>query len=499
VLLVGAGPGDPKLLTLGGADALAQADLVLYDALANPKLLDLAPAEAERRLVGKRHGKTSVAQSDIERVMVDAALAGKTVVRLKGGDPFIFGRGGEEAEACARAGVSFEVVSGVTSAVAAPAYAGIPLTHRDHASSVTFVTARAGEEDQTFEPNWAALTAGGGTLVFLMGILQADDIRGGLLAAGMRADTPVAAIQWGTLPQQRTVRTTLDALATSIEAQGLRPPGVIVIGGVAGIGEQIAWYESLALFGRRIVVTRARHQAASLGARLEHAGAEVVEYPTIEIRPSPDMASVARAYQQAGSYDWLVLTSPNGARRFFDGFLAAGFDIRDLAGVSIAAIGPATAAVVEDRGVRVAVQPDEYRAEALVDAIGDAGGKRVLLARAAVARETLPDTLREKGAQVDVVSLYETVLPDPRPNAALLEGVDAVTFTSSSTVRNFVSLGAEEALRCLEQSVVAAIGPITADTLREYGCEPDIIAGEYTTRHLADDIIDYFANRQRLP
>jgi uroporphyrinogen III methyltransferase/synthase len=499
VLLVGAGPGDPGLLTLRGAEALASADLVLYDALANPKLLELAPADAERRLVGKRQGKVSVAQSETERALVDAALAGKTVVRLKGGDPFIFGRGGEEAEACARAGVPFEVVPGVTSAIAGPAYAGIPLTHRDHASSVTFVTARAGEEDEDFEPGWAALAAGGGTLVFLMGMLRAAEISRGLVGAGMSADTPAAVVQWATLPQQRTARTSLALLAKTIESEGLRPPGLIVVGSVAGIGEQIAWFEALPLFGRRIAVTRARHQAAALARLLERAGAEVVEYPTIEIQAAPDKAEVARAYNEVGTYDWLVLTSPNGAQRFLDGFLSAGHDIRELAGVSIAAIGPATAAVVEARGIHVAATPTEYRAEALVEALGDPSDQRFLRARAAVAREVLPDTLRDRGAHVDVVPIYETTLPDPPPDAKLLATVDAVTFTSSSTVTNFLSLGGDAALQCLKHAVVAAIGPITAGTLRDAGCEPQIVASEYTTAQLARELINYFAKGQGLP
>lgn len=499
VFLVGAGPGDPGLLTLRAAEVLAEADLVLYDALANRKLLELAPAGAELCLVGKRQGLTSVAQSDIEAAIVDAASAGKTVVRLKGGDPFIFGRGGEEAEACARAGIAFEVVPGVTSAVAVPAYAGIPLTHREHASSVTFVTARAGEEHAEFEPRWDSLARSGGTLVFLMGMLRAAEISRGLTAAGMAADTPAAAVQWGTLPQQRIVRTTVGALSEAIDAERLRPPGVIVVGGVAGIGEQIAWYQALPLFGRRIVVTRARHQAGALASILERAGADVVEYPTIEICDPPDLQRLERAYREVGDYDWLVLTSPNGAERFFKGYLDAGHDIRDLAGVAVAAIGPATARIVEQRGIHVAARPDEYRAEALVDTLGDPRGKRFLLARAAVARELLPDALRAKGADVDVAALYETRRPQPPPDAALLTDIDAVTFTSSSTVTNFLALTGDAAEAILRHAVVAAIGPITADTLRDAGIEPDIVAAEYTTARLGEDLIDFFANRPELP
>lgn len=499
VLLVGAGPGDPGLITMRGAEALGHADLVLYDALANPRLLELAPDSAEKRLVGKRQGRVSVAQAEIEATIVAAALAGKTVVRLKGGDPFIFGRGGEEAEACARAGVPFEVIPGVTSAVAAPAYAGIPLTHREHASTVTFVTARAGEENERFKPRWSALAQSDGTLVFLMGMLRADEIGRGLVEAGMSPAVPAAAVQWGTLPQQRTVRTTLGKLADAIRAEGLRPPGVIVVGGVAGIGSKLAWFESLPLFGKRVVVTRARHQAASLAARLESVGAEVVEYPTIEICPPSDPDRVTRAYNEIGGYDWLILTSPNGASRFVDGFLDSGHDIRSLAGVSIAAIGPATAHIIETYGMKVAAQPGEYRAEALVDALGNPQGKRYLLARAAVAREVLPDKLRERGAIVEVVAVYETRVPDPAPAISLLENVDVLTFTSSSTVTNFLDLGGDAARASLASSVVAAIGPITAATLRSVGCEPDIVASEYTTAQLADEIVSYFAKRQGLP
>jgi uroporphyrinogen III methyltransferase/synthase len=496
VYLVGGGPGDPRLLTLRGAECLRRADVVLYDALVNERLLDLAPAAAERRLVGKRHGRVTVEQAEIERLLVEHARAGRTVVRLKGGDPFIFGRGGEEAEACRRAGVDFEVVPGVTAAIAVPAYAGIPLTHREHASSVTFVTGRPGELREGAEQDWEVLVRGGGTLVFLMAMLRVAEIADRLRAAGMDPTTPVAAIRWGTTPRQRTVVGSLADIAERSETAGLRPPAVVVVGPVVSLAAEIAWYESLPLFGRRIVVTRARRQAGGLVDRIEEAGGEAIECAVIEIAPPEDPSAVEAAYDRVGTYDWLVLTSVNGAERFLDGFIAAGHDVRDLAGVRIAAIGPATAAAVERRGMRVAARPQEYRAEALLEALGDVDGTRVLLARAARAREVLPEELRARGATVDVVAVYRTLAPAQVPSAADLGDCDMVTFTSSSTVTNFVSLLGDGAREVLSRSHIAAIGPVTADTLRKMGFEPEVVPAEYTIDALAAAICRFFANRE---
>lgn len=493
--LVGAGPGDPRLITVRGAECLAQADVVLYDALANPRLLSLAPDHAALHLVGKRHGRVSVSQEEIEATIVAEAKAGRVVVRLKGGDPFVFGRGGEEAEACARAGIPFEVVPGITSAIAVPAYAGIPLTHRDHASSVTFITGRPGE-GRTSAPDFGALAKDGGTLVFLMSVLAIEEIAASLLGAGLAPDTPVAAVRWGTLPAQRTLVSDLEGISAAIEAAGFRPPAVIVVGPVARLASSIGWYESLPLFGRKVVVTRARHQAGALSDRLEALGAEVIEFPTIELVPAAGDQAVAAVFDAVGTYDWLVLTSVNGAERFFEAFLGQGRDIRDLAGVSVAAIGPATRRSIERRGLRVAACPAEYRAEALAEAIGDVQGKRVLLARAEQAREILPETLRAGGAEVEVLPLYRTVTPNPPPDPAILAGADIVTFTSASTASSFLALAGDSGRELLDRATVAAIGPITAARLSESGVAADLVPTEYTIEGLVGEIVRKFAGEK---
>jgi uroporphyrinogen III methyltransferase/synthase len=498
VYLVGAGPGDPRLITVRAIECLQAADVVLYDALVNERVLDHAPAAAERRLVGKRHGRVTVEQVEIERLLVEHARAGRTVVRLKGGDPFIFGRGGEEAEACMAAGVPFEVVPGVTSAIAVPAYAGIPLTHREHSSAVTFITGQPGPAREGSDHDWQALVRAGGTLVFLMAMLRCRGITAELVAAGMAADTPAAVVRWGTTPRQRTVRGVLADIAERADAAGLRPPVVLVVGEVAALADRIAWYESLPLFGKRIVVTRARHQAGELAAALTEAGAEVVEYPVIEIAEPADPDALTAAYSRVGEYDWLVLTSVNGARRFLEGLLAGGHDIRELAGVRIAAIGPATAGAVREHGLHVAAQPDRYVAEALLEALGEVRGQRLLLARAAVARELLPDRLRERGAEVDVVATYQTILPRGVPAPRTLGEVDMVTFTSASTVVNFDELCDGRSRGLLAGRAVAAIGPITAAALRERGIEPDVVPDSYTIADLAAAVVRHFANGQAL-
>jgi len=474
---------------------MAQADLVLYDALANPRILDFARADVPKRLVGKRHGKVDVSQIEIEAEMIAAAQRGLTVVRLKGGDPFIFGRGGEEAEACRAAGIDFEVVPGVTSASGAPAYCGIPLTHRDYASSVTFVTAHAGEADRSPIPPWQALARLDGTLVFLMGMLQVERIARELVGAGLDAETPAAAVQWGTMPKQRSVVATLGTLAERVRARALRPPGVVVVGRVAALAETLAWYESMPLFGHRVVVTRARTQSRDLVDSLEAQGAGVIEFPVIAIAPPDDDEGVATVLSRLGSYDWLVLTSTNGVERFFAALLRAGRDLRELAGVRIAAIGPATAAAVAGRGLRVEVVPDEYRAEALLESMGDVDGLRVLVARAAVARDVLPDSLRARGADVEVLAIYKTV-DGAAPDAEVLEQADVITFTSSSTVDRFLRIAGDRGRAFLARATIAAIGPITADTLRSAGYRVDIMPSEYTIPGLGSAIVEFFANRQ---
>ncbi|MFP6608895.1 MAG: uroporphyrinogen-III C-methyltransferase [Deltaproteobacteria bacterium] len=495
VYLVGAGPGDPGLLTIRGQECLSAADVVLYDFLANPVLLELAPAPAERILVGKRHGVTTMVQDEIEALVVAKARAGLVVVRLKGGDPFVFGRGGEEAEACRRAGVEFEVVPGVTSATAVPAYAGIPLTHREHSSSVTFITGRPGPDRDLDSYDWNALAGMGGTLVFLMATLALDDIAGRLLSAGMPPSTPVAMVRWGTLPGQQRLGATLADISGRAEAQGMRPPVVVVVGEVAGLADELSWYEKLPLFGRRVVVTRARHQAQAMTAALSSLGADVIRYPTIETGPPSDPSLLEAALSRLSDFDWLVLSSSNAAACFFDAIKAAGRDIRELAGLRIAAIGPATEEVIGGYGLCVDARPSEFRGEALAQALGEVVGKRILVARAEVARQVLPEALEAGGAQVEVVPLYRTCIPvEPADDGPLAEA-DMFTFTSASTVDNFFELLGERAVGLLTRAGVAAIGPVTAGRLTARGVSPDLVPVEYTTAALVEAIARHFATR----
>ncbi len=470
VYLVGAGPGDPGLLTRRGGEVLAGADVVVYDRLAAPTLLELAPPTATRISVGKAPGEVDATQDDINALLVKHGRAGRQVVRLKGGDPFVFGRGGEEAEALEAAGVDFEVVPGITSAIAAPAYAGIPVTHRGLATHVTIVT---GHEDPTKghqDVDWVQLARTGGTLVVLMGAARVAGIAEALVAGGLPPDTPVAAIQRGTGPDQRTRRATLATISDGT----LAAPAAIVVGAVAGL--DLGWFERRPLFGRTVVVTRAREQASGLRARLETLGARVVELPTIVVE--------ARSVElpPLGDYAWLVLTSTNGVDAFFDaGLAAAGLDARALAGVRVAAIGPATAAALAQRGVHADLVPERFVAEALLDAFpapSDAGA-RVLVARAEQARDVLVDGLTRRGYQVDVLTLYRTIpaQPDPATLEAVRTGaVDAVTFTSSSTVENFCDL-----VGTLDpQPLAVSIGPVTSETARRRGIRIDAEARAHT-------------------
>jgi uroporphyrinogen III methyltransferase/synthase len=483
VYLVGAGPGDPGLLTRRGADLLAHADVVVHDRLGTGALLELARADAELISAGKAPGRVDRTQAEINGVLVEKGRAGLEVVRLKGGDPFVFGRGGEEAEALATAGVAFEVVPGITSAIGAPAYAGIPVTHRGRATHFTVVT---GNEDPTkdrTDVDWDALARTGGTLVILMGAARVGAIADRLVAAGLPADTPVAAVRHGTTSEQETVRGTL----ATIGAAGVRAPSVIVVGAVAGL--DLAWFERRPLFGRTIVVTRAREQVSELRTRLEQLGASVVELPVITIEP------VDVVLPPLAGYRWLVFTSVNGVHAFFDrGLTPAGLDARALAPVRVAAIGPGTAAALGGRGIRVDLLPERFVAESLLDAFPDPGtpGERVLLARAAVARDVLPEGLGARGYAVDVLAVYRTVTtaPDPDALARVREGkVDALTFTSSSTVRNFVDLVGP--LPDLVPPVVS-IGPVTSDTARALGLTVTAEAEEHTIDGLVATLTPLF-------
>jgi uroporphyrinogen III methyltransferase/synthase len=482
VYLVGAGPGDPGLLTLRGAEVLARADVVVFDRLSVQALLDLAPPQAERISVGKAPGYVTVPQDGINSLLVERGLAGQTVVRLKGGDPFVFARGGEEAAALAAAGVDYEVVPGISSALAVPAYAGIPVTLRHSSTSFTVVT---GHEDPAWEGSvdWRAIAKVGGTIVILMGVGRIRRIAEELLAGGLDADTPAASIRWGTRPEQSTVRATLGTIAEA----PLEPPSVIVVGHVAGLN--LDWFESKPLFGRTVVVTRSRAQASSLVSELRALGAATVEVPAIEISdPTDGGAALRDAARRLGGYDWVVLTSVNGAQRLLAAVRATGGDGRSFAGTRLAAIGPGTAAALAAGNLAVDLVPERFVAESLLAEFPDpsASGGRVLLARAAVARDVLPRGLADRGWTVDVIEAYRSVpvaLSDARREAA--QAADVITFTSSSTVERYLAAAGADAV----PPVVACIGPVTAATARRAGLEVTIEAEVHTIPGLLDALV----------
>jgi uroporphyrinogen III methyltransferase/synthase len=500
VHLVGAGPGDPGLLTVRALEVLQRAEVVVYDRLSQESLLELAPPAAERIDVGKAPRQVRLAQDEINALLVERGGRGEVVVRLKGGDPFVFARGGEEAAALAAAGVPFEVVPGITSAIAVPAYAGIPVTLRHSSTSVPIVTGPeepgAGDDGTV---DWDAVARVGGTIVVLMGVARIGRIAAALVAAGRSPDTPVAAVQWGTRPEQRTVRATLGTVAD----QHLGTPSTIVIGDVAAC--DLAWFENRPLFGRRVVVTRARGQASELVHRLQALGAATIEVPAIEIRdPADGGAALAAAVDRLDTYDWVVVTSPNGARRLLDAVRAVGSDARAFGGVRLAAIGPGTAEALAAGNLAADLVPAEFVAESLVEAFperpaadpGDpADGGRVLVARAAVARDVLPDGLRGRGWEVDVVEAYRTeqVAVDDERATAVAEA-DIVTFTSSSTVTNFLTAMAGRPI----PPVVAAIGPVTAATAREHGLVVDVEARVHTIDGLVDALAGWAGRNDAL-
>ena len=502
IYLVGSGPGDPGLFTLKGLRCLREADAVVYDRLAPERLLDHARPEAELHYVGKKPGDDqAMIQEEINALLVELGRSGKTVVRLKGGDPYVFGRGGEEALALIEAGLPFEVVPGVTSGIAAPAYAGVPVTHRGLSTSVAFVTGHEDPAKDRSDVDWGKVANGADTLVLYMGVGRLREISAGIVAGGRSPDTPVAVIRWGTVPEQRTVTGTLENIADKVAAAKLGPPAITVVGDVVSLRERgLDFYERRPLFGRSVVVTRARAQAGELSVELERLGAEVVEFPTIEIRPPEDFGPLDEAIRDLDSFDWLVFTSVNGVDAFLDRLSYHGLDLRAVPRrANIAAIGPATAERIGEAGLRVDVVPREFRAEALIEAVADGSlaGKRVLIPRAKVAREVLPERLREAGAEVVVAPAYESV-PSSGGREELSErleagAVDCVTFTASSTVENFAgTFGAGEAARLLAETRVACIGPITAETARGYGIRVDAEAERYTILGLVEAVVDLF-------
>ncbi len=503
VYLVGAGPGDPGLITVKGMELLSRADVVIHDYLASERLLEHVKPGAETIYVGKRGGQHTYRQEEINSLLLEKAAAGGIVVRLKGGDPFVFGRGGEEAEILAAARVPFEIVPGVTSAVACPAYAGIPLTHRAYASSAGFVT---GHEDPTKPDSgidWEKLPRGVGTLVFLMGVKNLDKICERLIAGGRGPQTPVAIIEWGTTSHQKTTLGTLETIPEEARKARVAAPAIIVVGEVVGLREGLNWFEARPLFAKTILVTRAREQASSFVEKLEDLGADCLEVPTIEIVPPESWGPLDEAIRGLEAYDWVIFTSVNGVDFFLERLAACGKDIRALHRASICCIGPRTAERLERLMVKVDFVPEKFRAEGLVEELLARGvaGKRVLIPRAQEAREILPVKLREAGAAVDVITAYRTLKPEAPKQAlaALFErgGVHLITFTSSSTVLNFADIFGGRLPQMMKGVPVACIGPITADTAKRLGLRCDIMPEDYTIPALVEAIVDYFNGKGR--
>ena len=496
VYLVGAGPGDLGLVTLRAKECIERADAIVYDHLANPEILSWARDDAEIIYAGKEAGQHSLSQQEINALLIEKARAGKDVVRLKGGDPFVFGRGAEEARAIVDAGIEFEIVSGITSAIAGPAYAGIPMTHRAENSHITFFTGHEDPAKTESAIDYAALAKLGGTQVMLMGVKRLGSVAREMLEQGVRNDLPVALVRWATTGRQETLTGTLQNIAQRAVASGFEAPAVAVFGEVVALRETLNWYENRPLSGKRIVVTRTRKQASVLSNKLRTLGAHVVELPTIRIEPPGDLRGFAELVQGAHVYDWIVFTSANGVEAFFDVFFKLYDDAREIGGARIAAIGPATAQRVKDFHLHVDLQPEEFVAEAVVKEFQKQGGienLRILLVRGEKARDVLPKELSGLGAIVDEAFAYRTV-PETRDltgarRQLTKEGADLITFTSSSTVQNFLALG----LPWPKGMQVASIGPITSKTARDHGLNIDVEARRHDIDGLVEAIGDFFA------
>ncbi len=496
VYLVGAGPGDPGLMTLRGAQLLGRADVVVYDALVNGDLLRLAPPGAELIYAGKRANDHAIPQEELNQLLVEKARAGKRVVRLKGGDPYVFGRGGEEAQTLAAAGIAFEVVPGISSAIAALNYAGIPVTHRQHCSSFTVITGHEDAAKGEMAVDWAQIAKTPGTKVILMGAMRVREISQTLATNGMDENTPAAMIQWGATGRQRSIEGTLKTIADVAGAANLKPPAVTVLGDVVKLRSQLNWFEKRPLFGRRIVVTRTPDQAGELSSLLQERGADVLEIPTIRTVAPTQRQVLADALLGLNAYDWLIFTSPNGVAAFFDYFFKAFDDLRDIGGVRIAAVGPATAARLRELHLKVDVMPKEYTASKIADALAQyesIENLKMLLMRAEVANPELPKKLEEMGAIVDDVACYKTEPETEDRNGAaarfLEEGADWITFTSSSTVEHFnARFNLKELAARHPQLKLASIGPETSKALASLHIKPTVEAKDHTIEGLATAI-----------
>lgn len=506
VYLLGGGPGDPELITVRAKRRLAEADLILYDALIHPDLLAFARPDAKLEYVGKRAGRVYERQNSINDRLVQAAREGLTVARLKGGDPYLFGRGSEEAEHLAAEGIDFEVVPGVPSPLAATAYAGVSLSHRDLASSVAYITATESDEKPSSAHDWSKLATATQTLVIFMGVRKLSALMQTLMQNGRAASCPAMVIQSASLPSQRTVIGTVDTIAQLASDAGIGMPALTIVGDVVKLRERLRWYDLQPLFGKRVLVPRASQQAASMAQRLRDAGAEPVVAPAIRIAPPEDTSALSVAVQHVDDYTWLAFTSANGVQAFFHELREQGGDARRLGGVMVAAIGPATAAALREQGIGPDVIAQEFVGEAVADAILACHGKskeplRVLLARAAVARDALPNRLRAAGAGVDVVAAYRTLPPLPEDAARLSGlirdgGVDVVTFTSSSTVEQTLAAVGDGAVDALAKLTVACIGPITRDTAVARGIRVDVMADSYTTEGLIAALTQHFSKER---
>lgn len=498
VYLVGGGPGDPGLITVKGLECIKKADVLVYDRLSSPRLLSNAKPGAELIFAGKSPVRHTLKQEEINEVLVIKAREGKTVVRLKGGDPFVFGRGGEEAEYLLSNGISFEVVPGITSGIAVPAYAGIPVTHRDFNSTLAFVTGNEDPAKDNTSIEWDKIV-GCGTIVFYMGMSNLPRISEQLIAHGRSTDTPVAIIRWGTRPEQQAVTGTLADIAERAREAKMGHPAIIVVGGVVSLRDRLQWFEKKPLFGKRILITRARTQASVLAEKIEFLGGEPWEFPTIEIVEPDDFSPMDNAISEIESYDWLVLTSVNGVQSFMSRMKHLRKDIRNLNNIKIVAIGPKTRDEIEKYGIFCEFMPEEFVAEAIIEVFKqhDLKDKKVLLPRADIARKILPETLKSIGAEINEVTAYKTIegAGDTEELVKLLEEkkIHVFTFTSSSTVKNFISkLGNRNVQELLKDTIIACIGPITSATAKNLGLKVDVEAEEYTIDGLLKSILEFY-------
>lgn len=504
VYLVGAGPGDPKLITLRGLEAIQRADVVVYDRLASPRLLKHMKPGAEKIFVGKLPDKHMLKQGEINQLLVDLALQGKTVTRLKGGDPSVFGRVGEEAELLADNDIRFEIVPGITSAIAVPAYAGIPVTHRDFTSSFSIVTGHEYQNKTYSSVNWENLSQASGTLIFLMGVANLEFICSKLIDGGKAVTTPVALIRWGTWMEQETLTGTLTDIVDKVRAANFQSPAVIIVGDVVKLRDKLAWFEKKPLFGRRILVTRTRSQASELVSQIEELGGEAVEFPVIRTQaPTKPAAKAAlnEAIHRLSDFNWVIFTSVNGVDFFFEQLRLSRIDIRSLGHARIAAVGPKTAEALERRGLMVEALPAKFQGDELLSSIADElkPGQRVLLPTADIAKAYLPAKLRESGLNVTEVDVYETVLETDGGTEVVellqKQAIHIITFTSSSTVTNLLQaleeLGAPHPRELLASCQIACIGPMTAQTVKEAGLTVDYMADEATVESLVASLYNY--------